>query len=103
MGKQRVFIGVTFLFALVSICLTVVSIATDHWVESEPKLQLNGTDKNEANFGIFKGKRILGKGLGPRHSKVSGMLSNKYVVDLFFVFFLLQFLIEDRSVSVSAK
>lgn len=92
MGKQRVFIGVTFLFALVSICLTVVSIATDHWVESEPKmipnLLYNGTNENhnEANFGIFKGNRILGKGLGPRPSKLSGMLSNKYVVDLFFVF-----------------
>ncbi|KAH3708228.1 clarin-3-like isoform X1 [Dreissena polymorpha] len=62
MDKQKkTLIVLTAFLACGGILLTVVSLATDKWVESNPKLgtHANNSDPHsEANFGLFKGNRI---------------------------------------------
>ncbi|XP_052772540.1 clarin-3-like [Mya arenaria] len=67
--QQKNLISLTFILSLVAIVLIVVSLSTDHWVESKPKLinDANNTrGKSEAHFGLFKGFRIKDVGFGPR-------------------------------------
>lgn len=56
------------------IAFVVISLSTDFWVESTPKLRsyTNFTNPvNEANFGLFKGHRNINFGLGQRESDLS--------------------------------
>ena len=73
---QKVLIGITCLPALASIVLTVVSIASDNWVESQPWLYQNGSlqevNANKLNFGLFKGFRYIDFGIALRESSLKG-------------------------------
>lgn len=69
--QQKKFIAATFFLALLGIVLIVVSLATDHWVEShheDNRETQNGTSqrKIDVNFGLFKGNRTHNNGVGLR-------------------------------------
>ncbi|KAL4231692.1 equilibrioception [Mactra antiquata] len=72
--QQKVLTALTFVFSLIAIVFTVVSLGTDNWVESTPRLIQNGTERDsysKFNFGLFKGHRDINYGNGARSSELS--------------------------------
>ena len=74
--EKKVFVILTFFLSLLAIIVTVVSLATDNWVQSTPKLIENGTivesRPSKANFGLFKGVRSFDYGSAARKANLEG-------------------------------
>ena len=85
-SHQKNKIILTFFLALVGVALIIVSLATDHWVRSDPVLDQHSANvslnssrpvqPSFAYFGLFKGLRSKDVGFGARDGKIDGMQLN---------------------------
>ena len=72
--RKKALIFATIILSLAAIVLVVISLATDHWVQSTPKRTANATSpesqNNEVAFGLFNGKKTLDFSFGLRPEKI---------------------------------
>ncbi|XP_052251103.1 clarin-2-like isoform X2 [Dreissena polymorpha] len=76
--NKKLLISTTIVLSFFAVLLILISLATDSWVESNPKLlnTVNNTrGESEANYGLFKGFRIKDVGFGPRSSNLQVVCS----------------------------
>lgn len=72
-SRKKRLLYLTLTLALSAVVALVVSLATDFWVVSTPRLHVNGSlseKYSKANFGLFKGFRNIDYGLSGREHEV---------------------------------
>lgn len=90
-SKQRYFIGLTVVLAVIGVVLLVTSFVTDNWVSAKPQRSTDNTTLTESepgintgnsSFGLFKGKQSLKFLAGSRSFPLVGSYTFLIIVNV---------------------